>query len=153
MTNPINDIVQALLFRARPMVIEEGIRPFNFASPEDIILHKLVWYKMGDGISRRQWNDIPGVLNQQGDALDLAYLHLWSEDLDVAMLLERALTEVNNNDQETTQAQQEKIESYLETQEILNDDEAMAAFRQGVEDIKAGKLIAWEDVKKELGLE
>jgi hypothetical protein len=30
----------------------------RFASPEDTLLHKLVWYKLGNEISDRQWSDI-----------------------------------------------------------------------------------------------
>ena len=47
---------------------------------------------------------------------------------------------------------QEEIDGLLETLEILKDEETMAAFRQGVEDIEAGRVIPWEEVKKELGL-
>src|SRR3989338_95530 len=31
------------------------------ASPEDVILHKLEWYRAADHISERQWNDILSV--------------------------------------------------------------------------------------------
>jgi PHD/YefM family antitoxin component YafN of YafNO toxin-antitoxin module len=43
-------------------------------------------------------------------------------------------------------------ESILETMEILGDEEMMAAIRQGLEDIKAGRVYEWEDVKRELKL-
>ncbi len=79
--------------RARKEVIAEGVRPFFLSSPEDIILNKLEWYKMGDEISTRQWNDLIGVINRQRASLDLAYLHLWARELDIAELLARALTQ------------------------------------------------------------
>ncbi len=44
-------------------------------------------------------------------------------------------------------------ESIMETLEVLGDDELMAAFRQGVKDIEAGRIKSWEDVEKELGWE
>jgi PHD/YefM family antitoxin component YafN of YafNO toxin-antitoxin module len=47
----------------------------------------------------------------------------------------------------------EMIQSLLETMDILGDEEQMASFRRGVEDIKAGRVRPWEEVKKELGLE
>jgi hypothetical protein len=71
----------------------EGARTFHISTPEDIILHKLVWFRMGDGVSERQWRDAVGVIKVQGDALDLGYLRLWAPDLHVADLLDRALSE------------------------------------------------------------
>jgi len=47
----------------------------------------------------------------------------------------------------------ETIESLQETLEILQDEELMAAFRQGVKELAEGKGRPWEEVKKELGLE
>jgi hypothetical protein len=71
--------------------IDEGGRSFDFTSAEDIILHKLEWYRLGGEISERQWNDIMGVLAVQGDAIDRAYLRQWAAELCVGELLERAL--------------------------------------------------------------
>jgi hypothetical protein len=65
----------------------------NFASPEDIILAKLEWYRMGGEVSERQWRDILGVLKTRADALDLDYVHKWANELKVNDLLERALKE------------------------------------------------------------
>ncbi len=74
-------------------MLAEGTRPFYFSSPEDIILNKLEWYKMGGEVSDRQWNDIIGVLKVQGTALDMNYLQRWAAVLDVTDLLERALVD------------------------------------------------------------
>lgn len=63
----------------------------NFASPEDTILSKLEWFRMGGEISDRQWRDILGVLKTQEGELDLDYLRKWADELNVATLLERAL--------------------------------------------------------------
>lgn len=63
-------------------------------SPEDILLNKLVWYKLGGGVSDRQWDDVLGVLKVQGSRLDLSYLKRWAKELNVDDLLERALTEI-----------------------------------------------------------
>lgn len=83
--------------RARKEVIEEGTRPFYLSSPEDIILNKLEWYKMGDEISTRQWNDILGVMRRQANTLDLTYLRQWAIELNVLELLERAFAETHIN--------------------------------------------------------
>ena len=67
----------------------------KFASPEDTILSKLEWYRMGGKVSERQWRDILGVLKTRADGLDLAYLRIWAGELNVSDLLERALRESN----------------------------------------------------------
>jgi antitoxin YefM len=43
-------------------------------------------------------------------------------------------------------------ESLIETLEVMSDDEHMAAFRQGVQELAEGKGRPWEEVKKDLGL-
>ena len=63
----------------------------QFASPEDTILAKLEWYRMGGEVSERQWRDILGVLKTRTGELDLDYLHEWAGELNVSDLLERAL--------------------------------------------------------------
>lgn len=42
-------------------------------------------------ISERQWGDVRGIVEIQGERLDRAYLATWSGPLGVADLLERAL--------------------------------------------------------------
>ena len=63
------------------------------ASPEDTILAKLRWYRAGNESSTNQWNDVLGVLGIMRDGLDLPYLHMWAEQLQVSDLLKRALEE------------------------------------------------------------
>lgn len=77
----------------RSRVTEIGFDPpfsASFASPEDTILSKLDWYRLGGETSDRQWNDILGVLKVQGQSLDFAYLDRWAAELRVADLLARA---------------------------------------------------------------
>lgn len=62
-------------------------------SPEDIILSKLEWYKMGSEVSDRQWQDILGVLKTKAEQLDLDYLRLWAKTLKVEDLLDKGMTE------------------------------------------------------------
>jgi len=66
-------------------------RSFIMATPEDVVLNKLEWYRRGGEISDRQWGDIVGVLKVQGDQLDMTYLRRWAEQLDLLDLFERAL--------------------------------------------------------------
>jgi hypothetical protein len=65
----------------------------QFASPEDTILSKLEWYRLGGEVSDRQWRDILGVLKTRAGELDLDYLRKWAVELKVHDLLERSLKE------------------------------------------------------------
>jgi hypothetical protein len=62
-------------------------------SPEDIVLAKLEWYRLGGEVSDRQWRDILGVLKTRAGELDLVYLRKWAKELKVTDLLERVLKE------------------------------------------------------------
>ena len=84
---------QEELRRVQLKVLEGSERSFYTASPEDTILNKLEWYKMGGEVSDRQWNDILGVLKVQGTNLDMTYLQRWASSLGVADLLGRALVD------------------------------------------------------------
>jgi len=83
------------LQRRRKDTLDENQDPteFYFASAEDIILSKLDWYRMSDGVSDRQWNDVLGVLKVQKQLLDIAYLEHWAAKLQLADLLQRAFDE------------------------------------------------------------
>ena len=63
------------------------------ASAEDTILAKLRWYRAGNESSTNQWKDVVGILGVMRDGLDVAYLRMWAERLQVGELLERALEE------------------------------------------------------------
>lgn len=86
---------QEEMSRARTEELDapDGKVAIRFASPEDTLLHKLVWYKLGNEISDRQWRDVHGLLEVQGDALDQQYLDRWAPALDVVDLLARARRE------------------------------------------------------------
>jgi len=66
---------------------------FYIASPEDVVLAKLQWFKLGDCSSEKQWNDIVGVLRVQEKVLDMKYLQKWAKELKILDLLEKVLTE------------------------------------------------------------
>ena len=64
----------------------------RFSSPEDIVLYKLYWFRLGGEQSERQWKDILGVLNVQQDSLDLAYMLKWAKQINVDDLLNQAVS-------------------------------------------------------------
>lgn len=61
------------------------------ASPEDIILNKLLWGYQSQ--SEKQWRDVLGILKIQSQTLDLSYLNQQAEILGIYPALVQALTE------------------------------------------------------------
>lgn len=51
------------------------------ASPEDVILSKMLFYQEGE--SEKHLRDITGILKVQGDAIDRAYIERWVDALDL----------------------------------------------------------------------
>ena len=85
---------QSQLARAQRQIFDlESETSANFASPEDTVLSKLEWYRMGGEVSERQWRDTLGVLKTRAGELDLDYLRKWAKELKVSDLLERILKE------------------------------------------------------------
>jgi hypothetical protein len=62
-----------------------------FQSAEDTVLSKLDWFRQGQEISERQWQDVLGILRAQGEQLDHRYLRQWAANLGVDDLLQRAI--------------------------------------------------------------
>jgi hypothetical protein len=76
--------------RQKDTLDEENETLFYLASAEDIILNKLMWYRMGGKVSDRQWSDILGVFKVQHNLLDMEYLQYWAEELHLTDLLNEA---------------------------------------------------------------
>lgn len=91
---PDRDLERQQLNRRRPELLGgPGERPVFLSSAEDIILHKMYWYRLGREVSDRQWRDVLGVMKTQAERLDLEYLRRWAERQGLEDLLERALRE------------------------------------------------------------
>lgn len=56
-----------------------------FLTPEDLILSKLLWYKVSE--SERQLKDVRGILEIRKDELDLKYLKKWAIKLKIDAIL------------------------------------------------------------------
>ncbi len=80
--------------RRRVQVSRSPDRYLYVHTPEDILLQKLRWFRLGHEASDRQWRDVLGILLVQGEALDHEYLGRGAETLGVAELLGRALQTV-----------------------------------------------------------
>jgi hypothetical protein len=86
---------QSTLKRKQSTQIDKtDTRPFQVASPEDVILLKLDWFRQGGSESTRQWRDIIGVLRVQAKTIDREYLKEWAEKLGLADLLVQAFQDV-----------------------------------------------------------
>ena len=81
---------RAELGRVCYLDVEEGLR-LPVASPEDVILQKLDWYRKGERVSERQWRDVLGVITVGSGRLDLDYLREVAGQAGLAELLEEAL--------------------------------------------------------------
>jgi len=80
------------LARRQRVTIGDG-RSLHVHPPEDILLQKLRWYRLGGGISDRQWRDVLAIVRVQAERLDRDYLRRSATVLGVTDLLERALDE------------------------------------------------------------
>ena len=83
---------QSLLARRVALEIAPGKRVY-FASAEDIILRKLLWYREGNHSSEQQIPDVVAILRVKRGELDAGYLDQWAARLGIADLLARARSE------------------------------------------------------------
>ena len=72
-------------------------REIFVASPEDVVVQKLDWYRKGGEVSDRQWSDLLGVLKVQGERIDIAYVRRWATAGGTLDLLERALVQAGRS--------------------------------------------------------
>ena len=83
--------------RQKIVVTRDPERHLYVYTPEDILLQKLRWYRMGGETSDRQWRDVLGIIVVQDTRLDEVYLTSGAETLGVRDLLECALEEARGH--------------------------------------------------------
>jgi len=77
--------------RQKVILIPSPEKTAYVATPEDTILSKLDWFRIGGEVSDRQWNDVLGILKVQRGRLDMDYLQRWARELNLADLFKRSL--------------------------------------------------------------
>ncbi len=58
----------------------------------------------------------------------------------------------NTHQEALLNAQKAIVAAHIQTLEVLNDTELMAAFRQGVQELTEGKGRPWDNIRRDLGL-
>lgn len=88
---------RAAMSRATSCVLREED---HFAAPiataEDSIVSKLEWYRLGDEVSERQWDDVSRLVQLLGDSLDVPHMRQMAESIGVGDLLDRLLGSVRD---------------------------------------------------------
>ncbi len=84
-----NEFNQSRLSRGVAIDLDEEGRNAWFASPEDVILKKLQYYR--DGGSDKHLRDIRGVLLVQTDKIDHDYLTKWADVLGITEELKQVI--------------------------------------------------------------
>ena len=77
--------------RVQDHVFPGASEPIKLASPEDMVLNKLLWYWQDEIVSEKQWRDAQAIIRVQGNALDQHYLREWAANLNISSLLDTAL--------------------------------------------------------------
>lgn len=65
-----------------------------FSSAEDLILSKLIWYKISP--SERQMDDVKSIFKISGTKLNKKYLNKWAEKLALSQLLNKLLEKIKS---------------------------------------------------------
>ena len=89
--SPDSFLQQQFTRRRQEALLPDSSQMVYLASPEDLILSKLRWYRLGGEVSERQLTDVAGIIKVQAQRLDAAYLREWADKLNVSDLLEKVL--------------------------------------------------------------
>lgn len=93
--------VDFIIRKTRPFSVEEFRRrrraevlgvDLSLATPEDLVIAKLEWAKMGGSVM--QLRDVRSILRARGGGLDRDYVERWVEDLELRDQWREASTEI-----------------------------------------------------------
>lgn len=88
-----DDVLDRLQLERRvrvPLLSEPPIEAW-VTSPADLVLRKLDWYRLGGGVSDRQWRDICGLLQVQWQRFDRDDLRRTAAEVGLGELLDDAI--------------------------------------------------------------
>ena len=71
-------------------------RDIIFASPEDVIIKKMLYYREGE--SQKHLRDIGGILRIQADKLDRKYIANWSKQFGVEDIWQQIIEQESESD-------------------------------------------------------
>ena len=77
--------------RSAELISGDATTRVYLSSPEDLILQKLRWFRLGGEVSDRQWLDVQKVLKTQKDVFEYDYMKYWAQELGLMTLLEQAM--------------------------------------------------------------
>jgi hypothetical protein len=80
-----DDFDQSRFARIKKLLVSET-KTADFASPEDVIIKKLLYYK--EGRSEKHIRDIAGMLKISSELIDRAYITSWAKRFDVSEIWE-----------------------------------------------------------------
>jgi hypothetical protein len=90
---PAGPLGTGQLSRREMLEVLPGMRALPVLGPEDVVLQKLRWYRLGGEVSERQWRDILSVLRFSKAEIDDTYLDAVALPEGLGTLLERARRE------------------------------------------------------------
>jgi hypothetical protein len=88
-SDPFN---QNQLSRALRLPREGGAYVVRFASPEDVIIKKLEYFRLGE--SEKHVRDICGILKAQGDRIDRGYIRRWAQRMGLVDIWDAVLARI-----------------------------------------------------------
>ena len=83
------------LSRRKTIPISTG-KDVYFASPQDVIINKLLWGKSSQ--SQKQWRDVLSIMKDQQESLDYGYIGEWADRFGVTVDYLRATVEAGVRD-------------------------------------------------------
>lgn len=91
---PPGPLGEGQLRRRRKLSLTEDLETWVLG-PEDILLQKLRWYRLGGESSDRQWRDICAIIRISKEDLDFEYLETTAVAAELDTLLDRARDETS----------------------------------------------------------